>query len=93
MIKEDKPFQDIFTPRIMVDELLAYCPIKDGDTILDPCTGSGNLIIPILEQYNVQVTAIEIQRQHIDTLIERAKAIPNTEVTEQQVVSLFDIFF
>jgi len=92
MIKEGKPFQDIFTPRAMVDELLAYCPIKDGDTILDPCTGSGNLIIPILEQHNVQVTAIEIQRQHIDTLIERLEAL-GIEYKEEKVISVFDMFF
>ena len=93
MIKKDKPFQDIFTPREMVDELLAYVDIKDGATILDPCTGSGNLIIPILEQYNVQITAVEIQRQHIDTLIQRASQIPNTEVKEVEVKTVFDLFF
>ena len=93
MIKKNRPFQDIFTPRVMVDEMMVYCNIQDGDTVLDPCVGSGNLIIPILEKYNVQVTAVEIQQQHIYTLVERLKDM-DVEVEIYKVKSLYsDEFF
>ena len=92
MINDEKPFQDIFTPRIMVEEMLSYCNIKYGDTVLDPCVGSGNLIIPILEKYNVQVTAVEIQQEHIDTLVERLKDY-DVEIEIQKHIDIFDIFF
>ena len=77
-----KPFQDIFTPRSIVEELMGYCDIKDGDSIFDPCGGSGNLIIPILEKYDVNVTAVEIQQKHIDMFIKRVSEMEDIEIIE-----------
>lgn len=90
-IKEDKPFQDIFTPRALVDELMSHCVIKDGDTVFEPSVGSGNLIIPILEKYDVNVVAVEIQQKHIDTFVERLYDMGIDDITFEKSKSLQDI--
>ena len=45
-----KKFQDIFTPEEMVKEILNFIPIKDGDKILEPTAGDGNMVVTILEK-------------------------------------------
>jgi len=75
-VKEKKPFQDIFTPDCITEELLKFIPIKQGDKILEPTAGTGNMAEVLLKQVSAQgisinLTCNEIQKKHSDVLKKR----------------------
>jgi len=98
-MSNNKEFQDIFTHPDMVNEILDHIPLKSGDNILEPTAGSGNMVVPIIQKCNntgisVNITANEIQEQHIITLIDRVNAMSNTDVQRpDHNMNIFDVFF
>jgi len=89
-----KKHQDIFTPEWMVQELLDHIPFKDGDTILEPTAGDGNMVEPILKHckgVSVELTANELQKKHYDILKDRVMIYG--EVVENKTGSLFTQLF
>lgn len=88
-----KKFQDIFTPEWMVNEILDHIPFKDGDNILEPTAGDGNMAEPILKKcnnINISLTTNEIQKEHFDKLKIRLSKYGNIKEKE---MSLFNCFF
>lgn len=88
-----KDFQDIFTPEWMVDELLDHIPLKDGDKVLEPTAGDGNMAEAILKRctnISIELTVNEIQKAHYDVMKERLKKYG--KIIERPF-NLFDHFF
>ena len=94
-MSEYKPHQDIFTPDILINELLDNITLKKGDVILEPSAGSGNMINTLLDRGDdLTITAVELQRQHMDSLIKRFKDRGGVTVKEVfDETDLFDVFF
>ena len=91
-----KPFQDIFTPEEMVKEILNFIPIKDGDKILEPTAGDGNMVVTILEKckdISIDITANEIQKKHYDTLKKRVSKYGNVTEGDKTPFDGFNHFF
>ncbi len=102
-MSNNREFQDIFTHPDMVNEILDHIPLNNGDTILEPTAGSGNMVIPIIQKCNttgvsVNITANEIQEKHIISMIKRINEMDNTKVERimydvDTATGVFDLFF
>jgi len=89
-----KEFQDIFTPEWMVNEILDHIPFKNGDKILEPTAGDGNMAEPILKKcknINIELTVNELQKCHYDTMKKRLSKYGN--VIECGQFDLFECLF
>lgn len=92
--KKTGKFQDIFTPKSMIDELLNYIPLKNNDNILEPTAGIGNLCIPLLDRcknISINLTANEIQESHFNELKENLSKYGNTKNVKSK--DLIDLLF
>ncbi len=91
---KEKPFQDIFTPAIMVDELLNYIPLKSGMKVLEPSVGDGNMVEQILKAVDgIDITAIEIQEYHVEKMVHRFQDIKNVNIKKfKPLIDVFESF-
>lgn len=68
--------ENVLIPRDETEELVekALCYIKDGDKVLDLCTGSGAIAIALKkEKENIEVVASDISRVALDVARENAR--------------------
>jgi len=94
MSKKDKPHQDIFTPAVMVNELLSNIPLKSGDKVLEPCCGDGNMINEMLDKCDgLDITACELQHKHVLSTYNRFKDREGVKITKEKHKTLFQHLF
>jgi len=95
MAKEKKPFQDIFTPDSITEEILKFIPIKNGDKVLEPTAGTGNMCEVLLKKckdISIELTCIEIQKKHYDVLKTRLSKYGKIK-GDKKTFNAFEHFF
>lgn len=63
-----KLFQQFFTPRNIVEEMIQRGRPEAGDRILEPSAGSGNIVFRLSEIDTPAAIAVEIDEKHIPSL-------------------------
>jgi release factor glutamine methyltransferase len=75
--------ENVLIPRqdteVLVEKALSV--MKDGDKVLDMCTGSGCIAISIAKLKNVDVTAVDISPKALEVARENAKNLGASNVT------------
>ena len=61
------------TPKAVVDKMLELVSFVDGDLVLEPSAGTGNIANEIANKYNVLVDVIELNSRNFDALSKNEK--------------------
>lgn len=67
VVNTKKEFQEFFTPRELCKQVIKLAEIREGDAILEPSAGSGNMIKEIIRQLpeTKQIDYCEIQERNV----------------------------